>query len=599
MNFKCILDLAESLKTEFPGCDLPKDWAIEVELCPAGQDGDITVNCFRFARFFKAKPDLIAEKVFSFLSDHADVLDVTQIKAFVNLKLKPEAIHLETVAKCNKILTDDILADDEKEKILIEYSAPNTNKPQHLGHVRNNTLGMSLASLLKRVGHDVNPVNLVNDRGIHICKSMIAYQRFGNGATPESTGKKGDHLVGYFYVLYNDELKKQIKELRDANSEALEAKTDDELFLETEIGKATQKMLLDWEAGEPEVRELWKMMNSWVFAGFDQTYKRMGVEFEKTYLESETYLLGKDIIEAGLSKGVFKKRDDGAVIVDLGKKLGEKVVLRSDGTSVYITQDIGTTVMKYEEFKADKQIWVVGDEQIHHFKQLFATLKALGHSWADGLHHLAYGMVNLPTGKMKSREGTVVDADDLFDEMVGLAKKATLERCGDDVPKDIDQRSEIIGMGALKFMLLKFNPKTTIMFDPQASLKFEGDTGPYVQYVCARINSIKSKGAEQGIEINEDIRWDLLESDYEKKLSIKLAQYPAVLKLAAQKYDCSGLVSYLLEFAKEFNRFYRECPVLSAENDALKKARLAMCVCVRDVLVDGLKTLTISVPEFM
>lgn len=599
MKFKSITDLQCHLKSKYADAEVPADWEIEVEICPAGQAGDLTVNCFKFARLFRVKPDVIASEVSDFLLTHDEVVAVDIVKAFVNVTLTAASVHRDTVSDMEALLKTAQLTDDERERILIEYSAPNTNKPQHLGHVRNNTLGMSLASLLKRVGHDVIPVNLVNDRGIHICKSMIAYQRFGNGATPESTGKKGDHLVGYFYVLYNEELKKQLSELRESNPKLCEGKNDDELFLETEIGSATQQMLLDWEANEPEVRKLWMTMNSWVFDGFAQTYERMGVKFDKTYLESETYLLGKDVIEDGLKRGVFSKREDGAIFVDLGKKLGQKVVLRSDGTSVYITQDIGTTIMKYEEFKADKQIWVVGDEQIHHFKQLFATLKLMGHDWADGLYHLSYGMVNLPTGKMKSREGTVVDADDLFDEMVALAKASTLERCGDDIPDDIDERSEIIGMGALKFMLLKFNPKTTIMFDPQASVKFEGDTGPYVQYACARINSIEKKGETQGVVVGDDINWELLTTDFEKNLSIKAAEYPKILKYAASKYDCSGLVSYLIELAKEFSRFYRECQVLTAETDELKQARLAMCCRVRDILVDGLKTLTIDVPKAM
>ncbi len=597
MNFKCIQELPAFLKSAFPQAEAPEDWSVTAEICPQNMEGELTVNCFRFARIFRQAPDKIAAKAAEFLSGHDDVEKAEQIKAFVNLTLKGGAVHRDTVAEENAILAAPVMSDAEKRRILIEYSAPNTNKPQHLGHVRNNTLGMSLASLLARAGHDVIPINLVNDRGIHICKSMIAYQRFGNDCTPESTGIKGDHLVGNFYVKYNDALKAQITELK-ANKPELADKADDELFLETEIGIATQKMLQDWEAGESEVRALWKKMNSWVFAGFNETYERMGVKFNHTYLESETYLLGKDIIQTGLEKGVFFKREDGAVCCDLGK-IGVKVVLRSDGTSVYMTQDIGTTIKKFEDYKPDSQIWVVGDEQIFHFQQLFAILKKLGFEWADNLHHMAYGMVNLPTGKMKSREGTVVDADDLFDEMVELAKNATLERCGDDVPADIDERSEIIGMGALKFMLLKFNPKTTIMFDPQASLKFEGDTGPYVQYACARINSIAQKAEERGMVFDSDVNWSLLSSTEEKMLAITASFYPQIIREAAEKMDCSVLVSYLLDLAKAFNRFYRECPVLSADDEALRKARMTMCLRIKGIIGDGLKTLTISVPQAM
>jgi arginyl-tRNA synthetase len=597
MNFKCIQELPAFLKTAFPGADVPVDWTVSSEICPQNMEGELTVNCFRFARIFRQSPDGIAAKVAEFLAAHADVEKAEQLKAFVNITLKPAAVYRDTLADADAVLSAPVMNDAEKRRILIEYSAPNTNKPQHLGHVRNNTLGMALASLMARAGHDVIPINLVNDRGIHICKSMIAYQRFGNGCTPESTGIKGDHLVGDFYVKYNDALKKELEALRKAQPE-LADKTDDELFLNTEIGAAAQKMLQDWEAGVPEVRALWEKMNSWVFAGFAQTYERMGVKFVHTYLESETYLLGKDHIQAGLEKGIFFKREDGAVCCDLDK-IGVKVVLRSDGTSVYMTQDIGTTIKKYQDYKPDGQIWVVGDEQIFHFQQLFAILKKMGFDWADNLHHMAYGMVNLPTGKMKSREGTVVDADDLFDEMVQLARAATLERCGDDVPEDIDARSEIIGMGALKFMLLKFNPKTTIMFDPQASLKFEGDTGPYVQYACARINSIVQKAAERGIQLDGKPDWELLAAKEEKELAIKAAFYPLEIRDAAEKMDCSVLVTYLLDLAKAFNRFYRECPVLAAENDELKKARMTLCLRVRDVIADGLSTLTISVPQAM
>jgi arginyl-tRNA synthetase len=572
---------------------------MEAEQCPQGMNGDITLNCFRNAKILRQPPDKIAEAALNFMLEHPDVEKAEKIKAFVNITLTPEALFRNTVQDIEKLLAAPELPENQKKKILIEYSAPNTNKPQHLGHVRNNTLGMSLASLLERVGHDVTPVNLVNDRGIHICKSMIAYQRFGNDTTPQSEGIKGDHFVGNYYVRYNEELTRQLATLREEKPSETEGKSDEDLFLETEIGQATQKMLQDWENNVEEVRQLWQKMNAWVFEGFEETYKRMGVRFARTYLESDTYLLGKDVVMDGLEKGIFAKRDDGAVFVDLGK-MGQKIILRSDGTSVYITQDIGTTIKKYEDYAPESQIWVVGDEQILHFKMLFEIIKKMGYEWAENLFHLAYGMVNLPSGKMKSREGTVVDADDLFDEMVSLAKTATLERCGDNPPEDIDERSEIIGMGALKFMLLKFNPKTTIMFDPQASVKFEGDTGPYVQYACARINSIERKSAERGIVIEkENINWSLLKTQEEKNLAVSAFFYPSILRIAAEKMDCSGLVNYLLELAKTFSRFYRECPVLNAKNEDLRNARLALCFKSRDILADGLKTLTIDIPRAM
>ena len=598
IEFKCIADLEAFLKNNFIESQTPPGWNIIPEKCPAEMSGDLTVNCFRFAKVFRAAPDKIAEMTINFLNSHPDVEKAEKIKAFVNITLKGQAVHRDSVARLDELLDSGKVPPDKKQRILIEYSAPNTNKPQHLGHVRNNTLGMSLAALLKRTGNDVISINLVNDRGIHICKSMLAYQRFGNGVTPQSTGIKGDHLVGDFYVKFNSLLKAELEDLRK-NKPELTGKDDEELFLETEIGRATQKMLQDWEAGDPDVRALWQMMNSWVFDGFNATYKRMGIQFDHTYLESETYLLGKDLVAGGLKNGVFTKRPDGAITVDLGK-MGQKVVLRSDGTSVYITQDIGTTLRKYEDYKPDSQIWVVGDEQILHFNMLFAILKKMGYSWADNLFHLVYGMVNLPTGKMKSREGTVVDADDLFSEMVELAKEAARERCGDEISEEeISARAEIIGMGALKFMLLKFNPKTTMTFDPQASVKFEGDTGPYVQYACARINSIERKSIERGIIRDSNPDWSLLIKEEEKALSITAYFYPAALLEAADKRDNSVLVEYLLDLAKAFNRFYRECPVLGAEDNNLCKSRLALCSAIRTILADGLNTLTVGVPEAM
>jgi len=598
MNFQCIHRLETNLRQAFPQAQIPAGWQIVPEQCPAGMTGDITVNCFRFARFFKAAPDAVAGKTEELLRNDPEVQSVERVKAFVNLTLKADALFRDTAGNVPAILEEGKLPAEARKRILIEYSAPNTNKPQHLGHVRNNTLGMSTCKLLARVGHDVVPVNLINDRGIHICKSMLAYQRFGNGDTPEKSGIKGDHFVGNYYVRYNVELKKQIEALRQAKPE-LADKSDDELFLETEIGAAAQEMLRKWESSDPETVALWKLMNSWVIAGFNATYTRMGVEFRKTYLESQTYLLGKDNVRKGLEDGVFTKREDGAVIADLGK-LGTKVLLRKDGTSVYITQDIGTTLLKHREFEPQGMIWVVGDEQILHFQMLFSILKKMGNAWADNLYHLSYGMVNLPTGKMKSREGTVVDADDLFDEMHELAKKAALERIpeGSEPPADLEERSEIIGMGALKFMLLKFNPKTTMMFDPQASLKFEGDTGPYVQYVCARINSIARKAEERGIG-SGTVDWSLADSAEERALAVTAARYPEVLKAAAEKMDCSALVNYLLDLAKAFNRFYREKQVLNAGDEKVIATRLQLCFAIRDILTDGLNTLTIGVPEAM
>lgn len=558
--------------------------------------GELIVNCFRLAQTLKANPETIAQTVFEFLSSHADVLSVEKIKAFVNFTFETGALFRDTLANPKQMLTIAKVTEEAKKHYLIEYSAPNTNKPLHLGHLRNNTLGMSLASLLKRTGHDVTAVNLVNDRGIHICKSMLAYKKFGNGITPDSTGEKGDHLVGDFYIKFDFELRKELKVLRDSNPD-LASKSDEDLFAFTEIGKETREILRRWEAEDTETIKLWKMMNKWVLEGFDKTYNRMGIKFDKVYFESETYKLGKEIVLKGEKDGIFKKREDGAIIADLKSfGLAEKVLLRSDNTSVYITQDIGTTLKKYEDFHPDHQIWVVGDEQIHHFKTLFAIIKLLGFQWADNLHHLAYGMINLPSGKMKSREGTVVDADNLFDDMHELAKNATIERNEGNIPEDIEERSEIIAQGALKFMLLKFNPKTTILFDPQASIKFEGDTGPYVQYVCARINSILKKAH---VINSDEINWSLLGTKWEKELAVLAALYPDTLLLAAEKFDCSVVVNYLLTLAKAYNSFYRECSVLNAETEELRKARIALSSAIKDIISDGLKTLTIAIPEAM
>ena len=593
------IEFVDGLKDFFSAGADGVSFEIPLEPCPDGMGGDFTVNCFRFAKILKANPMEVAARAGEYLRGRSEVESVDVVKAFVNIVLEPGALHGLGVARLDDLLSVPAVSAEDRRKVLVEYSAPNTNKPQHLGHVRNNTLGMSLVSLLRKVGHEVVAVNLVNDRGIHICKSMVAYRRFGNGATPESAGKKGDHFVGDFYVEFEKEFQRQLAELKVSKPE-LEGKSSDELFLETDIGREAQETLREWEAGDEKVRGLWKTMNSWVLAGFEETYRRMGVEFDKTYYESGTYSLGRDIILDGMEKGIFNRRADGAVVIDLGKKLGEKVVLRSDGTSVYITQDIGTTLKKRDEFAPDSQVWVVGDEQKRHFEVLFAILARLGVVEAENFRHLAYGMVNLPSGKMKSREGTVVDADDLFDEMAGLARSATLERHSENVPDDVEERSETIGMGALKFMLLKFNPKTTIMFNPEESVKFEGDTGPYVQYACARINSILRKvGVSTDEPVSADIDWSLLSSSYERRISVLALQYPAVLRKAASAMDCSGIVTYLLDLSKAFNRFYRECPVLAADNESLKLARLELCRRVRGVLADGLDVLTIGVPEAM
>jgi arginyl-tRNA synthetase len=455
---------------------------------------------------------------------------------------------------------------------------------------------MATAALLARVGHEVVRVNLINDRGIHICKSMLAYRQAGRGQTPQTVGAKGDHFVGDYYVAFDSEFRRQLAALRTARPETAD-KTEDELFLETDIGRAAQDMLVAWEQGDPGVRTLWETMNGWVLAGFEETYRRLGVRFDRTYLESQTYTLGRDIVRDGLARGVFCQRDDGAVLIEFADKgLGTKVVLRGDGTSVYVTQDIGTTLLKQHDWDPDQQIWVVGDEQMHHFRILFAILKALGYPWADRLVHMAYGMVNLPTGKMKSREGTVVDADDLFDEMEDLARKATLERATEGIPEDLDERVRVIAMAAIKFMLLKVSPRTTILFDPQASITFEGDTGPYVLYAYARICSMvrKAETLSPG-----PVDWAVLGTPEERSLALRCALYPETVRKAAAELDTSVLACYLLDLAKDFSRFWRSCPVLAAPSAAERHARLSLSLVVRDILRDGLNALTIGTLESM
>ncbi len=591
MQLSFLQPIATKLAGKFnlPSLELP------VELCPPNFTGDITISCFPLAKTLRKNPMQLAEELKELLEESPAVRSAEVVKAFVNISLETSALMSETIAESAHLLDSVALPQDERSTVLIEFSAPNTNKPQHLGHVRNNTIGMATASILERAGHKVVRVNLVNDRGIHICKSMIAYQRFGNGATPQSTGKKGDHLVGDFYVAFDKAFREQVAKLKEERPE-LKDKDNEELFLETEIGRSAQDMLKAWEDGDPEVRELWAKMNQWVFDGFAETYRRMGIRFEKTYLESQTYMLGKDIIADGLKRGVFQKREDGATIISFeDKSLGTKVVLRSDGTSVYVTQDIGTTLLKQRDFNPDRQIWVVGDEQIRHFKVLFAILSALGYSWAKNLTHMAYGMVNLPSGRMKSREGTVVDADDLFDEMTSLARTATLEKANGNPPADLEERAEAIGMAALKFMLLKVNPKTTILFDPNASIKFEGDTGPYVLYACARISSMLRK-LDASTETPD---LSLLTAKEEHALALRCACYPDAIRKSARELDSSVLTGYLLDLAKDFSAFYNHCPVLAAETEALRAARVALAKAVLAILKDGLHTLTIQTLESM
>ena len=595
MYFRCIRDAETSLKKLVKQADI----LIQPELCPPTQDGDLTINCFRLARQINYKdPLILASLLTDCLQEHPDSCAVYSVKAFVNVKLEIEALYRDSIADEQKLLRGPLLAPEKRKRILVEFSAPNTNKPQHLGHVRNNSLGMALCSILKRIGHSVVAVNLVNDRGIHICKSMLAYQRFAENTSPQDSNKKGDHFVGDFYVRFEQELQKQLQTLKQSQLE-LETIPDEALVEKTEIGRAAYEMLWAWERNDPDIRALWKKLNTWVLNGFAQTYSRMGVHFDRYYFESETYKRGNMIIDEGLKHGLFSVRDDGAVLIDLDEmKLGKKVVRRSDGTSIYITQDIATSVIKHEDFHPDIMIWIVGDEQIYHFKVLFVILKQLGYEWSDRCYHLSYGMVRLPSGKMKSREGTVVDADDLFDRMIELAKHACLERTDREMETGTNQRAESIAMAALKFMLLKVNPKSTINFNPDAAISFEGDTGPFVQYAYARISSIRRKAESLGYT-QEAPNWGLLEQDEERCLALSCAFYTFALQQAAERQDPSVLTEYLLDLARNFNRFYKKHRVLAVEVDALRQARLALCARVQRILKDGLAVLSIDVLEKM
>jgi arginyl-tRNA synthetase len=555
-------------------------------------EGQITIVVFPVVRFSKKSPETTANELGEYLV--ASVQDVTAfnvIKGFLNLTIA-DSYWLNLFNK--ELLSPQFGSiKPNGQKVMVEYSSPNTNKPLHLGHVRNNLLGYSVAELLKADGYEVIKVNLVNDRGIHICKSMLAWQRWGNGETPESSFLKGDHLVGKYYVIFDKEYKKEIDRLKTEGQTEEEAKKNSPLIIEA------QKMLQDWEAGDSEVIDLWKKMNGWVYEGFDVTYKNLGVDFDKYYYESNTYLLGKDTVDEGLENGVFFKKPDGSVWIDLtADGLDQKLVLRADGTSVYITQDLGTAQMKYDDFKMDQSIYVVGNEQDYHFKVLFLILEKLGKSWAKGLHHLSYGMVDLPSGKMKSREGTVVDADDLIAEMVATAKQKTevLGKVNNFSEEEKEALYNQIGLGALKYFLLKVEPKKRLLFDPSESIDFQGNTGPFIQYTHARIKSLLNKGG-YSTEVNAP---EVAITATELEMIMLLSKYPSEISAAAKAYSPATLANYLYEVAKMFNKFYHEVPpIVKEEDSAVKQHRLNLSSVTASILKTGMNILGITVPERM
>lgn len=559
-------------------------------------EGDYTVVLFAFVKQLKKSPDALGQELGQYIvATHPQLFTAYNIiKGFLNITVA-DSYWLQFVNEQYSNVSFGH-APRNGQKVMVEYSSPNTNKPLHLGHLRNNFLGRSIAEILKANGNEVVKTCIVNDRGIHICKSMIAWQLFGNGATPASTHTKGDHFVGDYYVKFNDEYKRQVEALK------AQGKLDEEAEKTAPIMLATQQMLLDWEAGKPEVMELWRNMNSWVYAGFDATYQRIGSDFDKTYYESNTYLLGKDLVETGLAKGVFYQKPDGSVWIDLtADGLDEKLVRRKDGTSVYITQDIGLAEQKQKEFNASQSIYVVGDEQNYHFKVLKLICQKLGLPSADGIYHLSYGMVELPTGKMKSREGTVVDADDLVEEMVNIARQKTEElgKVKDFTTEELTELYDTIGLGALKFFLLRVDPKKKMVFNPEESIDFHGFTGPFIQYTHARIKSILRKAGGEAILQTPNSKLQTTLLPLEKELSIHLETFPAVLEDAAHEHDPSKVAIYVFNLAKIFNSFYTEHSIGNAESQEKKELRLQLSRLTAQVIKNGMSVLGIKVPERM
>ena len=558
--------------------------------------GDWTLVCFPLLKISRKNPAVTAEEIGAYLKENdSKISDYNVINGFLNLSINANSWVdlLEGINKDEKFGIKEVT--ENSPLVMIEYSSPNTNKPLHLGHIRNNLLGYSLSEIMKANGYKVVKTNIVNDRGIHICKSMLAWQKFGNGATPESIGKKGDHLVGDYYVAFDKAYKAEIKELMAAGMDEEEAKKEAPLM------KEAQEMLRKWEAGDEEVRTLWKTMNDWVYAGFDETYKRLGVDFDKIYYESDTYLVGKEKVLSGLEKGLFFKKEDGSVWADMTDQgLDQKLLLRADGTSVYMTQDIGTATLRFSDYPIDKMIYVVGNEQNYHFQVLSILLDRLGMEWGKDLVHFSYGMVELPEGKMKSREGTVVDADDLVDEMVGTATEISKELGKLDglTEEEISSICEMIGLGGLKYFILKVDPRKNMTFNPKESIDFNGNTGSFIQYTHARICSVLRKAAEQGIalaELNKDIELK------EKEVSLiqVLAAFPAIVAQAGKEYSPSLIANYTYELVKEYNQFYHDFSILKEENADLKNMRLVLSANVAKVIKTAMSLLGIKVPEKM
>jgi len=559
-------------------------------------EGDYTVVLFSLVKTLRLSPDAIGNQLGEKLvTDYPEIFtSFNIIKGFLNLTVTDNYwINLLNKNHADSCFGKKALTG---KKVMVEYSSPNTNKPLHLGHLRNNFLGWSVAEILKANGQEVIKSCIVNDRGIHICKSMIAWQWYANGATPQSTNTKGDHLVGAYYVKFNDVYKEQVAALM------ADGKTKEAAEKEAPIMKATQQMLVDWEEGKPEVMELWKTMNNWVYAGFDTTYQKIGSDFDKTYYESNTYLLGKDIVQQGLDKKVFFKKEDGSIWIDLtADGLDEKIVQRKDGTSVYITQDIGLALQKYEQFNIDQSIYVIGNEQNYHMKVLQLICKKLGMPNAENIFHLSYGMVELTSGKMKSREGTVVDADELVDEMIATSQKLTEElgKVKDFTAEELKDLYDIIGLGAMKFYLLRVDPKKTMVFNPEESIDFHGFTGPFVQYTHARIKSILRKELGNGESSNSTNEFKSPLLPLEKAVIIQLEQYPTALEVACEEHNPSVIANYVFNLAKTFNSFYTEHSIGNAETIEKKYLRLQLAAMTANIIKSGMQLMGIRVPERM
>lgn len=572
--------------------EFPSD---KIQISPTKTEfiGDFTIVCFPFVNITKKSPDITAQEIGKYLIENCEfITDFNVIKGFLNIVFDPK-VWTNFVNLNTENPNFGFAINEKTEKIVLEYSSPNTNKPLHLGHIRNNLLGFSLSRILTSQGHHVVRTNLINDRGIHICKSMLAWLRFGNGETPQSSGLKGDHLIGKYYVLFDVEYKKQQKELIETGY------TDEKAAKEAPIIKEAQEMLRKWEAGDTETISIWKKMNEWVYDGFDKTYQRLGIEFDKIYYESETYKLGKKIVEEGIEKSIFAKKEDGSVWIDLSNDgFDEKLLLRADGTSVYMTQDMGTALLRGEEYMPDKMIYVVGNEQNYHFDVLKLILdKKMKYDWGKSIFHLSYGMVELPSGKMKSREGTVVDADNLMEDMVDIAKKQTIE-LGKIDQFDNQQALalyEMIGIGALKYFILKVDPKKNMLFDPEKSIDFNGNTASFIQYTHARISSLIAKASNENLHNNTPSNLETIEIELIKNLY----HFPSVTNEAAKNYSPALIANYTFDLAKKFNQFYHEIPVIKEENSDKKIFRLKLCKLTAITIKNGMWLLGIDVPDRM